>query len=101
MGEHLIGCIECNCWRGGKSAFIVALFDRGHSGAPRWSASALHSTTRRGRQLRPSRDNDLSFQQIADEAFADFLMKHKQPVGLMDSLKESMAVRKPTRSKKR
>jgi hypothetical protein len=48
-----------------------------------------------------ARDNHLSFQQIADEAFADFLMKHKQPVGLMDSLKESMAVRKPTRSKKR
>jgi hypothetical protein len=48
-----------------------------------------------------ARDNDPSFRQIADEAFADFLRKHKQPVGLMDSLKESMAVRKPTRSKKR
>ena len=24
-GERLIGCIECNCWRGSKSAFIVEL----------------------------------------------------------------------------
>jgi hypothetical protein len=24
-GERLTGCIECNCWRGGKSAFIVEL----------------------------------------------------------------------------
>jgi hypothetical protein len=31
-----------------------------------------------------------SFQQIADEAFSDFLKKHKQPVGLMASLPESM-----------
>jgi hypothetical protein len=25
-GEQLIGCIECNCWRGGKSAFIQDLW---------------------------------------------------------------------------
>jgi hypothetical protein len=31
----------------------------------------------------------MSFQDIADEAFADMLKKHKQPVGLMASLKES------------
>jgi hypothetical protein len=24
-GEQLIGCIECNCWRGEKSAFILDL----------------------------------------------------------------------------
>ena len=24
-GERLNGCIECNCWRGDKSAFIVEL----------------------------------------------------------------------------
>jgi len=42
-----------------------------------------------------------SFQEMADEAFADYLKKHKQPVGLMASLKESVgARRKPRRSKK-
>ena len=29
-----------------------------------------------------ARENGRSFQEIADEAFADFLKKHKQPVGL-------------------
>ena len=24
-GEQLVGCIECNCWRGERSAFIVDL----------------------------------------------------------------------------
>jgi len=24
-GDRLLGCIECNCWRGGKSAFVVYL----------------------------------------------------------------------------
>jgi hypothetical protein len=24
-GERLIGCIECNCWQGNKSAFVVKL----------------------------------------------------------------------------
>ena len=24
-GEQLTGCIECNCWRGTRSAFIVDL----------------------------------------------------------------------------
>ena len=32
-----------------------------------------------------------SFQNIADEAFADLLKKHKQPVGLKAALKESVA----------
>ena len=36
-----------------------------------------------------ARDKGVTFQEIADEAFADLLKKHKQPVGLMASLKES------------
>ena len=32
----------------------------------------------------------ISFQQLTDEAFADLLNKHKQPVELMASLKESL-----------
>jgi hypothetical protein len=24
-GERLVGCIECNCWHGGKSAFLIDL----------------------------------------------------------------------------
>jgi hypothetical protein len=31
-----------------------------------------------------------SFQQLADETFADLLKKHKRPVGFMASLKESV-----------
>jgi hypothetical protein len=34
-----------------------------------------------------------SFQQLADEAFADLLKKHKQPVGLKAALKESVGAR--------
>jgi len=34
-----------------------------------------------------------SFQDLTDEAFADLLKKHKQPVGLMASLKESIGTR--------
>lgn len=41
-----------------------------------------------------------SFQDIADEAFADLLKKHKQPVGLKAALKESVSG-KPTASRKR
>jgi hypothetical protein len=33
------------------------------------------------------RDERITFQDIADEAFVDVLKKHKQPVGLMASLK--------------
>jgi hypothetical protein len=33
---------------------------------------------------------DRRFQELADEAFKDLLRKHKQPVGLMASLKESV-----------
>jgi len=24
-GDHLIGCVECNCWQSNKSAFIMDL----------------------------------------------------------------------------
>ena len=34
------------------------------------------------------RDSGSSFQELADEAFADLLKKRKRPVGLMESLKE-------------
>lgn len=40
-----------------------------------------------------ARDTGKSFQKIADEAFADFLKKHKQPVGLKASLRESVGAR--------
>jgi hypothetical protein len=40
-----------------------------------------------------ARDTGKSFQKIADEAFADFLRKHKQPVGLKASLRESVSAR--------
>jgi hypothetical protein len=39
------------------------------------------------------------FQELADEAFADLLKKHKQPVGLMASLKESGRDRERGRKK--
>ncbi len=43
-----------------------------------------------------------SFQELADEAFADLLKKHKQPVGLMASLKESVGgrIKKQTEKKR-
>ena len=47
-----------------------------------------------------ARDNGMSFQDVADEAFADYLKKHKQPVGLMASLKESVKTRSPSRKRK-
>ena len=45
------------------------------------------------------RDSGSSFQELADEAFADLLKKRKRPVGLMESLKES--VRTPASQAKR
>jgi hypothetical protein len=42
-----------------------------------------------------------SFQELTDEAFADVLKKHKQPVGLMASLKESVGQRQKVRVKKK
>ena len=41
-----------------------------------------------------ARSQGRSFQQLTDEAFADLLKKHKQPVGLMASLKESIGAQK-------
>ena len=41
-----------------------------------------------------ARAKDKSFQELADEAFADLLKKHRQPVGLKASLKESVAKRR-------
>ena len=40
------------------------------------------------------RDSGSDFQELADEAIADFLKKRKQPVGLKASLKESIVRRK-------
>jgi hypothetical protein len=48
------------------------------------------------------RDRGKSFQQLADEAFADVLKKHKQPVGIMASLRGSVQTRsRPKRKKPR
>ena len=41
-----------------------------------------------------------SFQDIADEAFVDFLKKHKQPVGLKAALKESVGESPKKRGKR-
>lgn len=46
------------------------------------------------------RDSGSSFQDLTDEAFADLLKKHKQPVGLMASLKESVGAPRRTTNKK-
>ena len=40
-----------------------------------------------------ARQSDRSFQELADEAFADLLKKHKQLVGLKAALKESVGAR--------
>ena len=45
------------------------------------------------------RDSGGSFQELADEAFADLLKNRKRPVGLMESLKES--IRTPVSQVKR
>jgi len=36
-----------------------------------------------------ARDSMKSFQELADEAFADLLVKHKRPASLKDALRES------------
>ena len=47
------------------------------------------------------RDSRSSFHQLTDDAFADLLKKHKQPVGLKAALKESVGVAgKPPASRK-
>ncbi len=42
-------------------------------------------------------DSGHSFQELADEAFADLLKKRKQPVGLKAALKESVGKRSQKR----
>jgi hypothetical protein len=42
-----------------------------------------------------SRRNGKTLQQLTDEAYADLFRKHKQPVGLMASLKESVGRKQP------
>jgi hypothetical protein len=44
-----------------------------------------------------ARERGVSFQDLANEAFADLLKKHRQPVGLKAALKESVAPRGKTR----
>ena len=49
-----------------------------------------------------TRHSAKSFEELADEAFADLLKKHKQPVGLKAALKESVGQRQqPHRSTKK
>jgi len=48
-----------------------------------------------------ARDEGVTFQEMADEAFADYLKKHKRPVGLMASLKESVGEKSRTRRTKK
>jgi hypothetical protein len=36
----------------------------------------------------------MDFQELTDEAFADLLKKHKQPVGLKAALKESVGAKR-------
>jgi hypothetical protein len=43
------------------------------------------------------RDSGDSFQELADEAFADLLKKRKQPVGLKASLEESVGTSRRSR----
>ena len=44
-----------------------------------------------------ARQRGVSFQDLTDEAFADLLKKHRQPVGLKAALKESVSGRNKTR----
>jgi hypothetical protein len=49
--------------------------------------------------LAVSRSKDLTFEELADEAFADLLKKHKQPVGLKAALGERQEA--PTKTVRR
>ena len=44
-GERLTGCLECNCWRGSRGAFIVELSVE--------DCEALRGLKSNGRQARP------------------------------------------------
>jgi hypothetical protein len=47
-----------------------------------------------------ARQSGKSFQELADEAFADLLKKHEQPIGIRAALKESVDRRSKTRPTK-
>jgi hypothetical protein len=44
-----------------------------------------------------ARERGMSFQDLSEEAFADLLKKHRQPVGLKAALKESVGGRDKAR----
>ena len=47
-----------------------------------------------------ARDRMATFQELADEAFADLLKKHGIPIDLKDALRKSAGVSKPATPKK-
>jgi hypothetical protein len=48
-----------------------------------------------------ARDSVKDFQELADEAFADLLKKHRRPVGLKAALRQSAADKPAGRSSRR
>ena len=59
--------------------------------------SSIRRRYLRGDQHRVAPSKGKSFQELADEAFADLLKKHKQPPGLRAALKESVGADRQTR----
>jgi hypothetical protein len=47
-----------------------------------------------------SKRKDKKFQQLTEDAYSDLLKKHKQPVGLMESLMESVRTRSRSKRKR-
>jgi non-homologous end joining protein Ku len=47
-----------------------------------------------------ARDRMATFQELADEAFADLLKKHGIPIDLKDALRKSAGFQRPRRPKK-
>jgi hypothetical protein len=60
----------------------------------------FNSTTTCSRRSAPSLGGAVRTQELANEAFADPLKKHRQPVGLMASLKDSVGEGRKSRAKK-
>jgi hypothetical protein len=92
-GERLTGCIECNQ---GAANELRLLFRsplrtfRLFEGLRSMVGKRVQFDEETWEALQAAmRDADMSFQDIADEAFADVLKKHKQPVGLKASLKKT------------
>jgi len=48
-----------------------------------------------------ARDSMKTFQELADEAFADLLKKHERPVDLRTALRKSASLTSPPAAKKR